>query len=72
MELVPDRYATIRNVYLHYRRIEVATLGNNAGKIRSVSAQPPCRRLLLSILVICNLLATEFRDGKRMAKKILE
>jgi hypothetical protein len=34
MELAPDRYATIRNVYLHYREIQVATLGNNTGKIR--------------------------------------
>jgi hypothetical protein len=34
MELAPDRYATLRNVYLHYQKIQVATLGNNTGKIR--------------------------------------
>jgi hypothetical protein len=34
MEFAPDRYATIRNVYLHYRKIQVPTLGNNTGKTR--------------------------------------
>ena len=33
MELAPDRYATIRDLYLHYRRIQVAALGNNTGTI---------------------------------------
>jgi hypothetical protein len=30
MELAPDRYATIRDIYLDYRKIQVARLGNNA------------------------------------------
>jgi len=33
MELAPDRYATIRDIYLHYRKIQIAALGNNTGTI---------------------------------------
>lgn len=33
MELAPDRYATIRDLYLHYRKMQVAALGNNTGTI---------------------------------------
>jgi hypothetical protein len=29
MELAPDRYATIRDIYLEYRKIQVTTLGDN-------------------------------------------
>jgi hypothetical protein len=33
MELAPDRYATIRDLYLHYRKIQIAAIGNNTGTI---------------------------------------
>lgn len=33
MELAPDRYATIRDLYLHYRRIQIAAIGNSTGTI---------------------------------------
>jgi hypothetical protein len=33
MELAPERYATIRDLYLHYRKIQIAALGNNTGTI---------------------------------------